>query len=95
MMFLSGMIRAIPLLAVAFTPLASAAAQVVTARPPSSEADIRAALSGGVSGGRWTEGLMFEGIEPQPWLRSASNWFPNTEEIQPEESRPTSSGLRR
>ncbi len=87
MTLLSAMIRAVPLLTVAFTPFASAAAQVVSARPPSSEADIRAALSGGVAGGRWTEGLMFEGIEPQPWLRSASNWFPNTEEIQPEEMR--------
>ena len=49
MTLLSAMIRAVPLLTVAFTPFASAAAQVVSARPPSSEADIRAALSGGVS----------------------------------------------
>jgi len=54
---------------------------------PSSEADITAALSGGVPMGRWKEGLMFEGISPQPWLKSAANWFPNTEEVQPNEMR--------
>ena len=36
---------------------------------------------------RWKEGLLFEGIEPQPWLKSAANWFPNTEEVQPNEMR--------
>ncbi len=30
---------------------------------------------------------MFEGITPQPWLKSAANWFPNTEEVQPNEMR--------
>ena len=54
---------------------------------PSSEADVQAALSGGVPAGRWKEGLMFEGIEPMPWLKSAANWFPNTEEVQPNEMR--------
>jgi len=54
---------------------------------PSSEADIKAALTGGVPMGRWKEGLMFEGISPQPWLKSAANWFPNTEEVQPNEMR--------
>ena len=54
---------------------------------PSSEADITAALSGGVPMGRWKEGLMFEGISPQPWLKSVANWFPNTEEVQPNEMR--------
>jgi len=54
---------------------------------PSSEADVRAALSGGVPMGRWKEGLLFEGIEPQPWLKSAANWFPNTEQVQPNEMR--------
>ncbi len=38
----------------------------------SSDADIKAALTGGVPGGRWKEGLMFEGISPQPWLKSRS-----------------------
>jgi len=54
---------------------------------PSSPADIQRALSGGVPGGRWKEGLMFEGISPHPWLKSASNWFPNTEPVQPNEMR--------
>jgi len=54
---------------------------------PSSKADIQAGLSGGVPMGRWKEGLLFDGISPQPWLKSAANWFPNTEEVQPEEMR--------
>ena len=29
--------------------------------------------TGGVPMGRWKEGLLFEGIEPQPWLKSAAN----------------------
>ena len=53
----------------------------------SSEADIKAALMGGVPGGRWKEGLLFEGIRPQPWLKSVSNWFPRTEDVQPNEMR--------
>ena len=32
----------------------------------------------GVPMGRWKEGLMFDGIEPMPWLKSATNWFPGT-----------------
>ena len=47
----------------------------------------RRRLAGGVPLGRWNEGLLFEGISPQPWLKSAANWFPNTEEIQPNEMR--------
>jgi ribonuclease BN (tRNA processing enzyme) len=54
---------------------------------PSSPEEIKAGLSGGVPMGRWKEGLLFEGISPQPHLKSAANWFPNTEEIQPEEMR--------
>ena len=54
---------------------------------PSSEADVKAALSGGVPMGRWKEGLLFEGIAPMPWLKSAANWFPNTENVQPNEMR--------
>jgi ribonuclease BN (tRNA processing enzyme) len=53
---------------------------------------IQSVLSGGVPMGRWNEGLMFEGISPQPWLRSAANWFPGTEEVQPEEIRITFMG---
>ena len=54
---------------------------------PSSEADIKAALFGGVPDGRWKEGLLFEGIRPMPWVKSAANWFPGTEEVQPNEIR--------
>ncbi|MEM9727090.1 MAG: guanitoxin biosynthesis MBL fold metallo-hydrolase GntH [Myxococcota bacterium] len=53
----------------------------------SSEEEIRAALTGGVAGGRWKEGLLFEGLRPHPWLRSAANWFPQTEDVQPNEMR--------
>ena len=53
----------------------------------SSEEQIRAALFGGVPNGRWKEGLLFEGIRPSPWMKSAANWFPRTEEVQPNEMR--------
>jgi ribonuclease Z len=46
----------------------------------------------GLPMGRWKEGLMFDGIEPMPWLKSAANWFPGTEEVQPEEIRVTFMG---
>ena len=59
---------------------------------PSSTEDITAALSGGVPMGRWKEGLLFEGISPQPWLTSAANWFPRTEDVQPNEMRITFMG---
>ena len=49
-------------------------------------------LMGGVPGGRWKEGLMFAGIEPMPWLKSAANWMPNTEEVHPDEIRITFMG---
>ena len=42
--------------------------------------------------GRWKEGLMFDGIAPMPWLKSAANWFPGTEEVQPDEIRVTFMG---
>ena len=67
--------------------VSNAQAQAPEIQEPSSETDIQAALSGGVPMGRWKEGLMFEGISPQPWLKSAANWFPNTEEVQPNEMR--------
>lgn len=72
-----------------FTASAQAADGVL---PPSSEADIKAALTGGVPGGRWKEGLLFEGVRPMPWLASAANWFPGTEEVQPNEMRVTFMG---
>ncbi len=62
-------------------------AQAPPVQKPSSEEDIRAALFGGVPGDRWKEGLMFSGIRPQPWLKSAANWFPRTEDVQPNEMR--------
>jgi len=62
-------------------------AQVPDVQEVSSEKDIKAAFTGGVPGGRWKEGLLFEGISPQPWLKSAANWFPNSEELQPNEMR--------
>jgi len=58
-----------------------------TPRPPSSPEDIQRALTGGVPLGRWTEGLMFEGINPTPGLKSAANWFPRTEKLGPDEMR--------
>ncbi len=65
----------------------NAQAQAPAIQEPSSKEDIQAALSGGVPGGRWKEGLLFEGISPHPWLKSAANWFPNTEAVQPNEMR--------
>ncbi len=44
-------------------------------------------VQGGIPNGRWNEGLMFEGVKPMPWQKSAANWFPNTEDVQPEEIR--------
>ncbi len=84
----------------AFCSLTTAAAltasmafgQAVPIQEPSSEEDIRNALTGGVPGGRWKEGLMFDGISPQPWLKSAANWLPNMELVQPEEMRITFMG---
>jgi len=69
---------------------ANAAAQ--DRQTPSSEEEITAALTGGVPMGRWKEGLLFEGIRPMPWLKSAANWFPGTEDVQPNEIRVTFMG---
>ena len=54
---------------------------------PSSPEQIQRALAGGVPMGRWTEGLMFEGINPTPGITSAANWFPRSEEVRPDEMR--------
>ena len=59
---------------------------------PSSQEDMMKTLSGGVPNGRWKEGLLFEGVRPMPWMKSAANWFPGTEEVQPEEIRVTFMG---
>ena len=48
--------------------------------------------TGGQPMGRWKEGLTFDGIEPMPWLKSAANWTPRSEEIQPNEIRVTFMG---
>jgi ribonuclease Z len=77
------LVAALAFALMAFTGLTIALAQ----EKPSSEEDIRAALFGGVPGGQWKEGLLFEGIKPQPWLKSAANWFPRTEDVQPNEMR--------
>lgn len=61
-------------------------------KPPSSQEDIKKALTGGVPDGRWKEGLLFDGVKPMPWLKSAANWFPGTEDVQPDEIRVTFMG---
>lgn len=48
--------------------------------------------TGGQPLGRWRDGLTFEGLEPMPWLKSAVNWYPKTEKVQPEEIRVTFMG---
>jgi len=63
----------------------------------SSEEEIMRVLTGGVSNPTgdkelWKEGLLFEGIEPMPWMQSAANWFPKTEKVQPNEMRVTFMG---
>ena len=65
----------------------SMSAQAPPVQEVSSEEEIRAALFGGVPMDRWKEGLLFEGIRPSPWMKSASNWFPRTEDVQPNEMR--------
>ena len=37
----------------------------------------------------------FDGVAPMPWLKSAANWFPKTEEVQPDEIRVTFMAARR
>ena len=53
---------------------------------------LKAVATGGSPMGRWKEGLTFDGVAPMPWLKSAANWFPKTEEVQPEEIRVTFMG---
>jgi ribonuclease BN (tRNA processing enzyme) len=53
---------------------------------------LRAIATGGSPMGRWKEGLTFDGVAPMPWLKSAANWFPKTEDVQPEEIRVTFMG---
>ena len=53
---------------------------------------LREIATGGTSMGRWKEGLTFDGVAPMPWLKSAANWFPRAEEVQPDEIRVTFMG---
>ena len=53
---------------------------------------LKAIATGGTPNGRWKEGLTFDGVAPMPWLKSATNWFPKTEEVQPDEIRVTFMG---
>ena len=53
-----------------------------TGKSPADFADeetMKKVATDGVPMGRWKEGLLFEGISPQPWLKSAANRFPGTE----------------
>ncbi len=63
----------------------------------SSKEDIMKVMTAGVKNptGKnelWKEGLLFKGIEPMPWMKSAANWFPRTEKVQPNEMRVTFMG---
>ena len=70
-------IKSLSALAVAATLFATNAfGQAPPVQEPSSQEDIEAALTGGVPMGRWKEGLTFEGISPQPWLKSAARLSP-------------------
>jgi ribonuclease BN (tRNA processing enzyme) len=40
----------------------------------------------------WKEGLMFQGVAPMDHMKSAANWFPGTEKVQPNEMRVTFMG---
>ena len=53
---------------------------------------LKAVATGGTPMGRWKEGLTFDGVAPMPWLKSSANWFPKTEEVQPDEIRVTFMG---
>ncbi len=53
---------------------------------------LKEVATGGTPMGRWKEGLTFDGVAPMPWLKSATNWFPKTEEVQPDEIRVTFMG---
>ena len=58
----------------------------------SDPAKLKAVATGGTPMGRWKEGLTFDGVAPMPWLKSAANWFPKTEDVQPDEIRVTFMG---
>jgi len=69
---------------------ASAADQLKKLAAAGYESDpevLKAIATGGTPMGRWKEGLTFDGVAPMPWLKSAANWFPKTEEVQTNEIR--------
>ena len=70
----------------------NALADAPPVQEPSSKEDVREVLSGGVPMDRWKEGLLYDGVRPMPWLKSAANWFPGTEDVQPNEMRVTFMG---
>lgn len=53
---------------------------------------LKSIATGGQPQGRWKEGLTFDGVAPMPWLKSSANWFPKTEDVQPDEIRVTFMG---
>ena len=53
---------------------------------------LKEVATGGTPMGRWKEGLTFDGVAPMPWLKSAANWFPKTEDVQGNEKRVTFMG---
>lgn len=53
---------------------------------------LKEVATGGQPLGRWKEGLTFDGVEPMPWLKSSANWFPKSEDVQPDEIRVTFMG---
>lgn len=64
-------------------------------KKPNYETDpriLKEIATGGTPMGRWKEGLTFDGVAPMPWLKSAANWFPRAEEVQPDEIRVTFMG---
>lgn len=61
-------------------------------REPSSREDIQEVLTDGIPMGRWREGLLFQGINPTPGLKSAANWLPRAEEVGFDELRVTFMG---
>ena len=77
--------------------------QVNTGGFQTDPAILQALATGGQPMGRWKEGLMFDplaepregawnGVAPMPWLKSAANWFPGTEDVQKDEIRVTFMG---
>jgi hypothetical protein len=78
--------------AVAQAPDAEQLKKLAAAGFESDPATLKAVATGGTPMGRWKEGLTFDGVAPMPWLKSSANWFPKTEEVQPEEIRVTFMG---